>query len=187
MFQSTHPHGVRRTRGLYLHRHAQFQSTHPHGVRRLGKTGIDITQGFNPRTHMGCDRTGDTQTELCGGFQSTHPHGVRPHTPISSSYRRSFNPRTHMGCDGLKKTGIDITQGFNPRTHMGCDSEWKTRLHFHEVSIHAPTWGATTRGLYLHRHAQFQSTHPHGVRPPKIFTPNISGCFNPRTHMGCDY
>ena len=77
------------------------------------------------------------------------------------------------------------------------------------VSIHAPTRGATiapiapfsskmfqsthphgvrlrcplipTRSGYL-----FQSTHPHGVRRYRKMRPRIAWCFNPRTHTGCD-
>ena len=33
------------------------------------------------------------------------------------------------------------------------------------VSIHAPAWGATFRQEHLLGDAEFQSTHPHGVRP----------------------
>ena len=34
----------------------------------------------------------------------------------------------------------------------------------------------------------FQSTHPHGVRPPMAMDVlAIRMCFNPRTHTGCDY
>ena len=33
VFQSTHPHGVRRQCGSYLKIKKMFQSTHPHGVR----------------------------------------------------------------------------------------------------------------------------------------------------------
>ena len=78
-FQSTHPHGVRRTNEEITAREALFQSTHPHGVRR-GKAveiydSIDVSihaptrgatdfnndysredYGFNPRTHTGCDK-----------------------------------------------------------------------------------------------------------------------------------
>ena len=53
-----------------------FQSTHPHGVRRVVLNAHTIYEGFNPRTRMGCD------VEVTEGwgenkFQSTHPHGVR--------------------------------------------------------------------------------------------------------------
>ena len=69
---------------------------------------------------------------------------------------------------------------------MGCDLSFLASLVPNAVSIHAPTWGATlssistftesvvsihapTWGATLDRlgyvvNAQFQSTHPHGVR-----------------------
>ena len=91
---------------------------------------------------------------------------------------------------------------------MGCDRSYRGEPQHFEVSIHAPTWGATfCRWLPIRRHT-FQSTHPHGVRPfdviqevsTKMFQSthphgvrlnkgrnNISiQSFNPRTHMGCD-
>ena len=55
------------------------------------------------------------------------------------------------------------------------------------VSIHAPTRGATRftpRGGLFN---QFQSTHPHGVRPwLSCVSAWVILCFNPRTHTGCD-
>ena len=143
----------------------------------------------------------------------------------------SFNPRTHMGCD---PTGDKLTApytGFNPRTHMGCDHAEVASDFLDRVSIHAPTWGATVgtqlfgcaEGVSIHAprwgatffaantpsKAEFQSTHPHGVRLPIPLSINIYllfqsthphgvrhwgwclqslwSSFNPRTHMGCDY
>ena len=56
LFQSTHPHGVRRgSQYLRAPTHA-FQSTHPHGVRRASLASLSMMMLF----------------------QSTHPHGVRP-------------------------------------------------------------------------------------------------------------
>ena len=76
-----------------------FQSTHPHGVRRLltmtnsilicfnprTHMGCDVSMAaiflgiycFNPRTHMGCDTSSGRGNDQLGKFQSTHPHGVR--------------------------------------------------------------------------------------------------------------
>ena len=147
-----------------------------------------------------------------------------------------FNPRTHTGCD-TKTFPVEIVDpySFNPRTHTGCDTISALRLlHNVVVSIHAPTRGATTdREMIYYRkfevsiHAptrgathkgltctiwlmEFQSTHPHGVRPlyrtkakktlnvsihaPTrgatfliwIKTNDRTVCFNPRTHTGCD-
>ena len=34
-----------------------------------------------------------------------------------------------------------------------------------QISIHAPSWGATARNTGCYQNFRFQSTHPHGVRP----------------------
>ena len=55
------------------------------------------------------------------------------------------------------------------------------------VSIHAPTRGATPDSVYGGRNGGwFQSTHPHGVRHMGVIQADENGCFNPRTHTGCD-
>jgi len=58
-----------------------FQSTHPHGVRRVGVSAYIGIAGFNPRTRTGCDDMGTRVTLIARVFQSTHPHGVRHHNP----------------------------------------------------------------------------------------------------------
>src|SRR5699024_2841997 len=101
-----------------------------------------------------------------------------------------FNPRYHSGCDIRVQTDLPSTENFNPRTHMGCDRTamygldtlrmisihaptWGATAnalltkHGYVISIHAPTWGATVpTAAYAFVRGQFQSTHPHGVRPP---------------------
>ena len=57
LFQSTHPHGVRPSTGWLGDYENMFQSTHPHGVRLLIQMAQTDSRGFNPRTHMGCDRS----------------------------------------------------------------------------------------------------------------------------------
>ena len=92
---------------------------------------------------------------------------------------------------------------------MGCDL-WSTRLQLlGDISIHAPTWGATRRCPFrtwrasISIHAPtwgatypqmeflspeilFQSTHPRGVRLHDKARLRTRGYFNPRTHVGCD-
>ena len=77
LFQSTHPHGVRRHTLTPPYQEDMFQSTHPHGVRQLAWK----------------------KYELEFMFQSTHPHGVRQILRGARGYPCSFNPRTRMGCD----------------------------------------------------------------------------------------
>ena len=92
---------------------------------------------------------------------------------------------------------------------MGCDFDFAIEEIEIKVSIHAPAWGATRRremkyrirpsfnprtrmgcdaNVYANNPAmEFQSTHPHGVRPTVItLSVFFIACFNPRTRMGCD-
>ena len=145
MFQSTHPHGVRRCQLLRNNGIVGFQSTHPHGVRLYRIWFIPIrlcvsihapTRGATLTKPLFCKTVSFQSTHPHGvrlngrsayvwtpsEFQSTHPHGVRPKSCIGTSMApRCFNPRTHTGCD-LKDCGILLSHAsFNPRTHTGCD------------------------------------------------------------------
>ena len=97
---------------------------------------------------------------------------------------------------------------FNPRTHVGCDVGKKDITPSTEISIHAPTWGATNTKAVVRASSEFQSTHPRGVRPKDLIdkiqcqlfqSTHPRGVrplqeriqqdfidFNPRTHVGCD-
>ena len=55
------------------------------------------------------------------------------------------------------------------------------------VSIHAPTRGATCLKICPRASTWFQSTHPHGVRLGATRqNKEVDRGFNPRTHTGCD-
>ena len=83
---------------------------------------------------------------------------------------KCFNPRTHTGCDGSSPRLPLRSKCFNPRTHTGCDILFPVAdIIVGPVSIHAPTRGATSSSFALDRNRLFQSTHPHGVRPPCSF------------------
>ena len=77
-FQSTHPRGVRLVFRSQVMDDNWFQSTHPRGVRHLVVLGARPAMGFNPRTHVGCDREQEISRTTRLLFQSTHPRGVRP-------------------------------------------------------------------------------------------------------------
>ena len=98
------------------------QSTHPHGVRHSIILVVTCGSRFNPRTHTGCDRYGP-----CGvrtkPFQSTHPHGVRL-TAIFGPLKAMVFQSTHPHGVRLDLLGLA-----------------RQKL---QVSIHAPTRGATT-------------------------------------------
>ncbi len=142
-FQSTHPHGVRRSlRGKHTEVN-KFQSTHPHGVRLFGgKIVLEVGEFQSTHPH-GVRHNKGVELYAPNEFQSTHPHGVRLQLNLIISTCLSFNPRTHTGCDLYE-----------------CLS-WIMRI----VSIHAPTRGATRPLVRYSVSHSFQSTHPHGVRP----------------------
>ena len=83
MFQSTHPHGVRRRKWVGWDCAQGFQSTHPHGVRRKRREADMAKKPFQS-THPHGVRPDDAlvASEIIE-FQSTHPHGVRrPNTLV---------------------------------------------------------------------------------------------------------
>ena len=124
---------------------------------------LTLLNGFNPRTHMRCDRA---------AFHRASLH-VSIHAPT-------------WGATLATPWYTSMSTSFNPSTHMGCDKDDSYCLAVFIVSIHAPTWGATdTSYLYLCA-CKFQSTHPHGVRQSARLIYCSLPSFNPRTHMGCD-
>ena len=140
----------------------RFQSTHPGGVRPIFGVNRPSEWQFQS-THPGGVR--QALKLLCSqphGFQSTHPGGVRPlwrmYALASVPY---FNPRTRVGCDGF------ITpEGDN-----------------HDISIHAPGWGATFGRHMGSDGFAFQSTHPGGVRQGGIQNADQTKRFQ-STHPG---
>ena len=187
MFQSTHPHGVRHFLTLAIADHEEFQSTHPHGVRRANGMLV-VRKGMFQSTHPhGVRRLGCLWWRQRGWFQSTHPHGVRRSTTSTQTRTQSFNPRTHMGCDlALQRVGVDATVSIHAPTWGATPSRRQTSER-QAVSIHAPTWGATRQRSRPKHYLKFQSTHPHGVRHLFGLVQRPYRCFNPRTHMGCDF
>ena len=142
---------------------------------------------FNPRTHVGCDLQSDAYLSTYTQFQSTHPRGVRLSFIICSFVLllfQSTHPRgvrqalwvaawilpkfqsTHpRGVRPPAGNSAPSLSDFNPRTHVGCDVEEARRpFVVVDISIHAPTWGATDKRANALYDVKFQSTHPRGVR-----------------------
>ena len=186
-----------------------FQSTHPHGVRRIYRHTRGQGRSFNLRTHTGCDRSSSIRSQsrtvsihaptrgatICIvkhiNLQIVSIHAPTWGATLFLFYAfYLFGVSIHAPTWGA--TQFDITDPIGLA-----------------VSIHAPTWGATCYVVQRYVALTFQSTHPHGVRHerahnllPKqggsIHAPTW-GCdrlittlrapmasFNPRTHMGCD-
>ena len=119
-------------------------------------------------------------------FQSTLPRGERPVLKFYTLFSDCFNPRSHVGSDTSRPAPSATGSSFNPRSHVGSDSLRFSFISPFNVSIHAPTWGATPipEGLMLPR--LFQSTLPRGERPRQLEGRDVRKGFNPRSHVGSD-
>ena len=146
MFQSTHPHGVRQS----LRPSATlFHVVSIHAPTR-GATSHDCyspfsVSCFNPRTHTGCDLVVLTSSNNLIIVSIHAP--TRGATLCNPSYLAAcccFNPRTHTGCDSsasAKEKEPRVFQSTHPHgVRQNPDSKL---IKAYEVSIHAPTRGAT--------------------------------------------
>ena len=126
-----------------------------------------------------------------------------------NSDNRCFNSRAHGGRDGATGPWPDSGGCFNSRAHGGRDKTPLDIWHLGQVSIHAPTGGATgrrtttavTAGVSIHAptggattsacapssaSTAFQFTRPRGARQGRGFEACDSTCFNSRAHGGRD-
>ena len=188
-FQSTLPHGERRSPLPWLPPRYWFQSTLPHGERHMGFGRLNTMYMFQSTLPHGERPASLPRVIIPDPFQSTLPHGERPRirgrkqleqdsfNPRSrmgsdqqpGGYRyngRGFNPRSRMGSDRNSLSSCFRLISFNPRSRMGSDFLPRAGLpYFLMVSIHAPAWGAT--GFAWCRRHRWRR-------------------FNPRSRMGSD-
>ena len=77
----------------------------------------------------------------------------------------NFNPRSHEGSDGIHFVTPVVTVLFQSTLPRGERQDHKVKsFPLFEISIHAPTRGATVYPLLLHYYQEFQSTLPRGER-----------------------
>ena len=120
-------------------------------------------------------------------FQSTHPRGVRLNTTIQLAIIKPFQSTHPRGVRHL--TTQKVPRNGKISIHAptwGATSPPPTGYRGRKISIHAPTWGATQPQLCCRVPVIFQSTHPRGVRLTGITDAYLIVDFNPRTHVGCD-
>ncbi len=127
---------------------------------------IKNTINFNPRSHEGSD---------CIGSCICVPYG-------------HFNPRSHEGSDNRLSLGAQEIADFNPRSHEGSDySQDSNPLQPQEISIHAPTKGATGLERCMDRIIYNFNPRSHEGSDISSYPPMLnSQHFNPRSHEGSD-
>ena len=143
-----------------------FKATHPHGVRRITSAAGFYGNWFQS-THPHGVRPEYSETEYSDTeFQSTHPHGVR-HLPSRSSPMSLSFQSTHP--------------------HGVRHPEFNYNFHVANVSIHAPSRGATPSPNNKHNTINVSIHAPSrgATGPPTVIINHTVG-FNPRTLTGCD-
>ena len=98
----------------------------------------------------------------------------------------NFNPRSHERSDSCISSSVLSRPYFNPRSHERSDHSFFKFSSRPNISIHAPTRGATVIVFTTRRVGRFQSTLPREER--------LVGCclrfnriyFNPRSHERSD-
>ena len=123
------------------------------------------TGDFNPRSHEGSDGYVRVKEINLSDFNPRSHEGSDPNG-FGSVYKLSdFNPRSHEGSDLKSHRKPVIQLYFNPRSHEGSDYPAPfTIATTPDISIHAPTRGATMFCLVMHLSSRFQSTLPRGER-----------------------
>ena len=123
-----------------------FQSTLPRGERQINMSTLWKSTNFNPRSHEGSDR------EYCSNYNVTE---ISIHAPTrGATLQHSIllmdwkqfqstlprGERRNTSCDDIPEQGFQSTLPRGERLH-GDKQFWKMA----EISIHAPTRGATTK------------------------------------------
>ena len=120
---------------------------------------------FNPRSHKGSDSVESPCMGRPQIFQSTLPQGERRSWHIHFPKVSRFQSTLPQGERPIWHGQDFVELHFNPRSHKGSDFIYRPHRGGLEISIHAPTRGATTLA-YRSR----------GSRND----------FNPRSHKGSD-
>ena len=145
---------------------SRFQSTLPQGERPTGKDAYNYTTGIS----IHAPTRGATYV------------GQNVYSNLND-----FNPRSHKGSDKPGLQNLYHQYNFNPRSHKGSDYNYTTRELIKQISIHAPTRGATkSRSDILMLSIIFQSTLPQGERRNDTDRVEFIFNFNPRSHKGSD-
>ena len=125
------------------------------------------SSSFNPRAHVGARRQSRNSGLSSISFQSTRPRVARHLCSYNGSAWVVFqSTRPRGGRDAKAAVTTNMNRQFQSTRPRGARRDARPAHALHGlVSIHAPTWGAT-------------SFSGRAAPPP---------CFNPRAHVGRDF
>ena len=164
-FQSTLPQGERHNRPM-MHICSVYISIHAptRGATYL-QTFHLVSHKFQSTLPQGERPTGGGKTRYVMEFQSTLPQGERRYHLHQFRCHPDFNPRSHKGSDVVFL--VRLVGFFDISIHAptrGATVYPMYILIVVEISIHAPTRGATLEPEYNLILLEFQSTLPQGER-----------------------
>ena len=120
-------------------------------------------------------------------FQFTLPREERRQVQAQPLTLQNFNPRSHERSDHITQSFVFRFFNFNPRSHERSDGiRDRADTVPDEISIHAPTRGATAVFFVHCPMPLFQSTLPREERPLWCHIPRRVLYFNPRSHERSD-
>ena len=100
---------------------------------------------FNPRSHEGSDLVEIRARRCVYRFQSTLPRGERQCNGLEQQIKELFQSTLPRGERPSAERLGGVLWDFNPRSHEGSDLLWSGyRTKLRDISIHAPTRGATS-------------------------------------------
>ena len=152
------------------------------------RTGLWLrSENFNPRSHKGSDKLNCAPLVPSLSFQSTLPQGERRRPGYREIPGGLFQSTLPQGERLPKASGIPRTWEFQSTLPQGeRHILGKIFCVTIQISIHAPTRGATTSEHLRRLYERFQSTLPQGERRHSIYKKTGYGDFNPRSHKGSD-
>ena len=144
---------------------AIFQSTLPREERPVRRYSLPlISVNFNPRSHERSDNIQNLTFALTKRFQSTLPReerlGRRAFLMELDEFQSTLPREERQYIHSL----LILLTYFNPRSHERSDVLLHVLSYVFDISIHAPTRGATTRDPNVRYTQQFQSTLPREER-----------------------
>ena len=145
-----------------------------------------IRVNFNPRSHEGSDMLSVFRSKAFVISIHAPTRGATLYYLQGQTHSHDFNPRSHEGSDAFNILCYLLTFYFNPRSHEGSDTSVEHSPRYSEISIHAPTRGATYSCDGCPFNVEFQSTLPRGERLNNQDQRGESVYFNPRSHEGSD-
>ena len=183
MFQSTLPRGERPYCLSLQVMSLLFQSTLPRGERQSVRGYACGYRSFNPRSHEGSDAIPVFESWGYEVFQSTLPRGERPQPPCPGSRHPLFQSTLPRGERRLRSTQIFLQKSFQSTLPRGERRMLICTIPLMlEVSIHAPTRGAT-RELCIQC---FNPRSHEGSDENSLQAVSRISRFNPRSHEGSD-